>query len=58
MSEETEALVEQYSETVQARDWDGLRELVTDDFVVHEPERMEPEPVDIEGHIESIKAFD
>lgn len=58
MTEENEALVKQYSETVQRRDWEGLRELVTDDFVVHEPESIEEGPTDIEGHIEALKPFE
>lgn len=57
-TEENEALVTRYSETVERRDWDGLRALVSDDFVVHEPPSIEPEPVDIEGHIESLKPFE
>lgn len=58
MTEENEALVKQYSETVQRRDWEALREIVTSDFVVHEPQSIESEPVDIDGHIETLKPFE
>lgn len=58
MTEENEALVRQYSETVQQRNWEGLREIVTSDFVVHEPQSIESEPVDIDGHIETLKPFE
>lgn len=58
MTEENEALVQQFAAFVQQRDWDGLRGIVTDDFVVHEPPSIEPEPSDIEKHIESLKPFE
>lgn len=58
MAEDVEAVVRRYSELVEERDWDGLREHVTDDFVVHEPESIDSEPHDIEGHIEVLKAFE
>lgn len=58
MTDENEALVRQYQEAVHERDWDGLRDLVTDDFVVHEPDSIETEPADIEEHIESLKPFE
>lgn len=58
MTEENKAIVEQYSEYVQEREWNQLRGHVTEDFVVHEPRSLEPDPVDIEEHIEALKPFD
>lgn len=58
MSEDTEALVKQYSETVEQSDWDGLRDLVIDDFVSHEPPSISEEPLDIEQMIETFKPFE
>lgn len=58
MTEENQWIVEKYSEYVQQRDWESLRDHVTDDFVVHEPDSIEPEPADIEQHIEKLKPFE
>jgi steroid delta-isomerase-like uncharacterized protein len=58
MSEETEEIVKQYSQTVEQRDWDALRELMTDDFVSHEPPSVSESPLDIEDMIETIKPFE
>lgn len=58
MTEENEELVKQYSETVKQRDWDALRNLMTDDFVSHEPPSIAEEPLDIEHMIETLKPFE
>lgn len=58
MSDDAEAVVERYSQTVEARDWDALRDLMTDDFVSHEPPSVSEEPLDVEEMIEAIKPFE
>lgn len=58
MTEDPEAVVKQYSEYVEQRDWDGLRDHVTEDFVAHEPRSLESEPIDIEDHIDAVKPFE
>lgn len=58
MTEENETLVRQYSYTVEQRDWDGLRELMADDFVSHEPPSISEEPLDVEHMIETLKPFE
>jgi predicted ester cyclase len=58
MTEENEALVKQYSETVHQRDWDALRDLMTPDFVSHEPPSVSEEPLDVEAMIETFEPFE
>lgn len=58
MTEANKEVVKQYSQFVEQREWDALREHVTADFVVHEPRSLAEEPADIEEHIEMVKPFE
>lgn len=58
MSKANEEIVKQYSQLVEQRDWDALRELMAEDFVSHEPASVSEEPLDTEGMIETMKPFE
>ena len=53
-----EEVVKQFSKTVEQRDWGALREMLTDDFVDHEPPSVSDEPLGSEEMIEAIKPFE